>query len=90
MFHHEQTHAYQNMLIKHNKALYPKYLDIGNVFIDKSNLFYDLSTDEARPPTTIDSFVFLETLGKQQYEKYFEEKLVNGYVPITKKTSWKN
>ena len=57
------------MLIKHTKALYPKYLDIGNVFTDKSNFFYDLSTDEARPPTTIDFFVFLETLSKQQYEK---------------------
>ena len=57
------------MLIKHTKALYPKYLDIGNVFTDKSNFFYDLSTDEAHPPTTIDFFVFLETLSKQQYEK---------------------
>ena len=73
------------MFIRHTKALHSKYLDIGNVFTDESNVFYDLSTDEARPPTTIDSFMSQKTLDKQQFEKYVEERLVNRSVPITEK-----
>ena len=83
--HHEQTNAYQNMFIKHTKALYSKYVDIGNVFTDESNKLYDLCTDEARPPTAIDSIMSLEALGKQQYEKYVEERLVSRSVPITER-----
>ena len=71
------------MFIKHSKALYSKYLDIVNVFADESNILYDLSTDEARPPTTIDSIMSPETLHKRQYEKYVEERLVNRFVPVT-------
>ena len=71
------------MFIKHSKALYSKYLDIVNVFADESNILYDLSTDEARPPTTIDSIMSPEILHKRQYEKYVEESLVNRFVPVT-------
>ena len=35
----------QNMFIKHTKALYSNYLDIGNVYTDESSVLYDLSTD---------------------------------------------
>lgn len=52
------------MFIKHSKALYSKYLDIGNVFANESNVLYDLSTDEAHPPTTTDSIICLKILGK--------------------------
>ena len=83
--HPEQANAYQNIFIKHYKALYSKYLDIGSVFTDESNVLYDLSTDEACPPTTIDSIISLETMGKQQDEKFVGERLVNRTVPITEK-----
>ena len=73
------------MFIKHTKALYSNYLDIGNVSTDESNVLYDLSTDQVRPSTTIDSIMSLETLGKDQYEKYVEERSVNRSVPITEK-----
>ena len=73
------------MFTKHNKPLYSKYLDIWNVFTDESNVLYDLSTNEPRAPITIDSIMSLETLGKQQYEKCVEERLMNRSVPITEK-----
>ena len=73
------------MFIKETKALYSKYLDIGNVFTAESNVLYDLSTDEARPSTTIDFVMSLETMSKQQYEKYVEERLVIRSVSIMEK-----
>ena len=80
--HHEQTHAYQNMFIQHTKSLYAKYTEIGNVFTDDTNLLYNLATDEARPSTTIESIVSLQSLGKQQYEDYVEQRLVQRTIAI--------
>ena len=69
VYHHSHENAYQNMFIKYIKGLYSKYLDIGNIFTDESNVLYDLSTDDTRPTTTIDYIIFLEALVKQQYKK---------------------
>ena len=74
--HHEQTDAYQVMFFKHVKALYSKYSEVGNVFTDESKVLYDLSSDEVRPLTVIDSIMSLVTFGKQQYETYVEERLL--------------
>ena len=80
--HHEQTNAYQNMFIKHTRSLYEKYKEIGNVFTDDSGVLYNLTTDEARPPSTLKSILSLESLGKRQYEEIVEQRLVNRTVPI--------
>ena len=70
------------MFIRHTKSLNEKYKEVGNVFSDDSNLLYNISTDEVSPPTTIQSILSLESLGKQQYEDYVEERLVQRTVPI--------
>ena len=81
-FHHEQTNAYQNMFINHIQLLYAKYQEYGNVFSDNTNTLYDLATGITRPPSTIDSILSLESLGRNQYESYVQTRLVERTISI--------
>ena len=62
--HHEPTRAYQNMFVKHVKTLHATYLAYGNVFSDNNDVLYDISSGTTRPPSTIDSIMSLESVGK--------------------------
>ena len=70
------------MCIPYTKSLYEKNKEVGYVFLDDSNLLYNISTDEVCPPTTIQSILSLESLGKQRYGDYVEQRLVQSPVPI--------
>ena len=80
--HHEQTNAYQNMYINHTKLLYGKYQEYGNVFSDNTNTLYDLATGITRPPSTIDSIISLESLGRNQCESYVQTRLAERSISI--------
>ena len=82
IYHHEQTKAYQSMFVEHTKLLYSKYKEYGNVFSDKTGSLYNLSTWLTLPSSTIDSLVSLESIGKEQYETFVRERLVERTVAI--------
>ena len=82
IYHHEQTKAYQSMFVEHTKLLYSKYKEYGNVLSDKTGSLYNLSTALTLPSSTIDSPVSLESIGKEQYETFVRERLVERTVAI--------
>ena len=56
--------------------------EYGNVFSDKTGSLYNLSTGLTLPSSTIDSLVSLESIGKEQYETFVRERLVERTVAI--------
>ena len=53
-------------------------------FSDNNDVLYDISSGTTRLPSIIDSIMSLESVGKQQYEKYTQERLIDRVVPIDK------
>ena len=86
--HQEQTQAYQNMFVKYVKFLYETYIEYRNILLDDNDMLYNIISRTTCPLSAINCFMSLEPVGKQQYETFVRERLVDRVVSI--KTIIKN
>ena len=81
ILHHEQTKHAQMAFVRDVKSLHCAMGEMGNPFCDESNDLLVLDSRDVADPVIITALRQMEMLGREQYERYVEERLVNRTKP---------
>ncbi len=81
--HHEQHRRVQETFLKEVKSLVAVFENMGNPFLDNSKDLMVLDTRDIMDPSVGETVRNAETLGKEQYEEFVDERLIQGKVPRT-------
>lgn len=73
--HHEQTHPYPSMFVKHVKSLCKTNIEYGNVLLDSNEELYNVFSGTTCLPSAIASIMSPESVEKRQYEMFVRERL---------------
>ena len=81
--HHEQTRSAQMMFAQQVKSLVAVMEELGNPFLEESNDLLRLDTKDIIDPLVAASLGQAEALGKQQYQEFVKERLLQRSVHIS-------
>ena len=81
--HHEQRQGVQETFLKEVKSLVPVIENMGNPFLENSEDLIVLDTRDIVGASVGETVRNAETLGKEQYEVFVDERLIQGKIPIT-------
>ena len=72
----------QLVFIKDVKSLVCTITEMGNPFMDTSGDLLVLDTREVADAAVVDSFQKMKSLGEEQRDKFFQERIINHKVPL--------
>lgn len=81
--HHEQTRKFQVTFAQNAQSLVEVIEEMGNPFFEDSKDLLRLDTRDMIDPAVASSVSQAENLGKQQYETFISERLLERSVPIS-------
>lgn len=81
--HHDQLVSVQATFAKDVKSLIAAFEELGNPFLEKSQDLLALETRDIKDTSVVEAVRKVETIGKEQYKIYVEERLENCEKPIT-------
>ncbi len=81
--HHEQHQRVQETFLKEVKSLVVVFEDMGNPFLENSKDLMILDTRDIMDASVGETVRNAEMLGKEQYEEFVDERLIQSKVPIT-------
>ena len=81
--HHEQRQGVQETFLKEVKSLVPVIENMGNPFLENSEDLIVLDTRDFVDASVRETVRNAETLGKEQYEVFVDERLIQGKIPTT-------
>ena len=80
--HHEQSKAFQLRFKNHVEALFELVNERGNPFEEDSQDLLTLTTQDIIHPSSIKIIRHVEDHGKQQYEEFVKERLIQRTTPL--------
>ncbi|CAG2215325.1 unnamed protein product [Mytilus edulis] len=89
--HHENKTSVQKSFLKDIWSMVEVMNELGNPFMEDSQDLLVLDTKDIAPTSVVDTIRKIEKIGKTQYEKYIEDRLIKRTVPIfepIKKMHW--
>ena len=81
--HHEQTKKFQVTFTRNFQSLVEVIEEIDNPFLEESKDLLRIDTRDIIDPAVVSSVDQAENLGKQQYEMFICERLLEQSVPIS-------
>lgn len=80
--HHEETPSFQTMFSRNVAALKSQIGEHGNPFLETSKELFSLETNIAVDEEYVEQLMKIEEVGKEQYDKFIEERVLTQRVTL--------